>query len=194
MSNLKQQVQQYARQAAGGKKTVHDRQVIIDRLVQTLQKSNIQIRDIAHLKTRHIIDYIRQRQAKDLNKRTLQNEMSAIRQTLRMAGKHKLAQSKEISNKALAIGYARPARESGIDRYPELKGIPHLTDNHIALWQSIHNCVQENKNCTKAQIREDLQAIGLDVDKKFGRWLDKIENAGLIAIDGEMITPLVESC
>lgn len=106
MSNLKQQVQQYARQAAGGKKTIHDRQVIINRLVQTLKEHNIQIRSIEHLKTRHIIDYIRQRQAKDLNKRTLQNEMAAIRQTLRTAGRDKLADSPALSNKALNLNNA----------------------------------------------------------------------------------------
>ena len=32
--------------------------------------------------------------------------------------------------------------------------------------------------------------MGFDVSKKFTRWLDKLEKDGLIALDGEHITPL----
>ncbi|MBW7981989.1 hypothetical protein C8D90_106198 [Enterobacillus tribolii] len=34
--------------------------------------------------------------------------------------------------------------------------------------------------------------MGLDVSKKFIRWLDKLERDGLIVLNGEHITPLLQ--
>ncbi|WP_244212686.1 helicase RepA family protein [Rahnella woolbedingensis] len=73
--------------------------------------------------------------------------------------------------------------QDGTDVYPELAGISHLTANHIALWQSL----KTREICTRAQLRDDLRARGLNVDKKFTRWLQKLEKDGLIVQEGEMI-------
>lgn len=85
------------------------------------------------------------------------------------------------------IDSPRTAQESGVNKYPELKGIPNLTNNHIALWECIRNRTQENEVCTKAHIRNDLRAIGLDVDKKFTRWLSKLVDAGVIFVEEDIV-------
>lgn len=96
-------LKQLARQAGGAHKTVHDRVLIIERLYTELRQHNIQIKHIDHLKTRHIQHYIHNRLAHGIDKRTLQNEMAAIRGVLKQAGRHKLAQSPQLSNQTLNI-------------------------------------------------------------------------------------------
>lgn len=54
-------------------------------------------------------------------------------------------------------------------------------------WEYIRSRTQENGTCTKKIIRDDLRSMGLDVDKKFGRWLSKLEGAGIIFIEGDII-------
>ena len=101
--NIKHSLQQLARQAKGSFKTVHDREVIIKRLTNYLKDNNIQVRHVDHIKTKHIEGYIQQRQAMNISKRTLQNEMSAIRKTPTQAGRENLAYSERLSNKSLNI-------------------------------------------------------------------------------------------
>ncbi|WP_348524015.1 AAA family ATPase [Pectobacterium brasiliense] len=43
---------------------------------------------------------------------------------------------------------------------------------------------------TRSLVQDDMRAMGFDVNKKFTRWLDKLEKDGLIAFEGERITPL----
>ncbi|MFD1261643.1 integrase domain-containing protein [Entomomonas asaccharolytica] len=100
---IKRTLQQLARQAKGSFKTVHDREVIVKRLADYLQANNIQIKHIDHIKTKHIEGYIQSRQEQAISKRTLQNEMSAIRKTLTQAGREKLANSERLSNQSLNI-------------------------------------------------------------------------------------------
>lgn len=88
----------------------------------------------------------------------------------------------ELISSLVIIDAPRKAQESGVNKYPELKDIPNLTNNHIALWECIRNRTQENGTCSKAVIRDDLRAMGLDVDKKFTRWLRKLETAGMIIV------------
>ncbi|MEH0833622.1 AAA family ATPase [Pectobacterium cacticida] len=71
----------------------------------------------------------------------------------------------------------------GTDAYPELAGISHLTANHIAVWQAL----KAREVCTRSQLRDDLRAKGLNVDKKFTRWLLKLEKDGLIELEGETV-------
>jgi len=99
-------------------------------------------------------------------------------------------QDNELISSLVVIDSPRTAQESGIDKYPELKGIPNLTNNHIALWECIRNRTQENDSCSKAIIRNDLCAMGLDVDKKFSRWLGKFINGGMIKTEGNMVVPI----
>ena len=95
-----------ATKAGGGNKTVSDRQNMAGRLADYLKDSNIQIKEIEHLKSKHIEQYIQSRQADEIGLRTLQNEMSSIRVILREADRDVLADSERISNKALKISGA----------------------------------------------------------------------------------------
>lgn len=101
--NIKQSLEQLARQAKGSFKTVHDRVVIIKRFGNYLKDNNIQIKHVDHIKTKHIEGYIQLRQTLGISKRTLQNEMSAIRKTFTQAGRDKLVYSERLSNKNLNI-------------------------------------------------------------------------------------------
>lgn len=105
MAKLNKSLVTLARQAGGSFKTVSDRMKIADRLADRLLKMNIQIRDATNLKTNHIVMYIQSRLAEDISKRTLQNEMAAIRAVLRTAGKTFMAnpEHENLSNTALGI-------------------------------------------------------------------------------------------
>ncbi|KHT23148.1 AAA family ATPase [Pectobacterium brasiliense] len=46
------------------------------------------------------------------------------------------------------------------------------------------------EGCTRSLVRDDMRAMGFDVNKKLTRWLDKLEKDGLIVFEGERITPL----
>lgn len=108
MAKLNKSLVTLARQAGGSFKTVSDRMKIADRLAEGLLKMNIQIRDANHLKTNHIAMYINSRLAENISKRTLQNEMAAIRAVLRLAGKTFMANPthEKLSNYALGISGA----------------------------------------------------------------------------------------
>jgi site-specific recombinase XerD len=67
---------------------------------------NVQIRQVDQLKARHIEGYIRERLAQGIGKRSLQNEMAAIRHLLKQAGRDRLAGSERLSNKSLALSGA----------------------------------------------------------------------------------------
>ncbi|MEI7161296.1 helicase RepA family protein [Pectobacterium versatile] len=84
----------------------------------------------------------------------------------------------------------REVREDEAASDPDLAGIPRLTENHFALWQAIRSRTANGEGCTRSLVRDDMRAMGFDVNKKFTRWLDKLEKDGLIAFDGESITPL----
>lgn len=103
---LKQQLQHVAKQAKGAYKTAHNRQIIMARVGQYLKENNIQIHDISQIKVSYIEGYIQTRQQQNISKRTLQNEMAAIRQTLTAAGREKLADYPRLSNQALGISGA----------------------------------------------------------------------------------------
>lgn len=99
-------MKQLAIESGGSFKTVHDRVAIVNRLCEGLQKNNIQIRSVEHLKTKHIEQYIENRLNENISKRTLQNEMAAIRSILAQAGREKLVESDRLTNQALGIGNA----------------------------------------------------------------------------------------
>ncbi|EFR8872222.1 DNA-binding protein [Salmonella enterica] len=104
MGMLMQEMSRLARQAGGSNKTVHDRLALAQRFCERLVVvQNIQIRQVAQLKARHIEDYIRERLAQGIARRSLQNEMAAIRCLLVQAGRNKLATSERISNRALGL-------------------------------------------------------------------------------------------
>lgn len=104
--SLQQQLTNNARQAGGSYKTVHHRQNMIKRFGQYLKDNNIQIHNIDQIKVSYIKNYIKTRLSQGISKRTLQNEMSAIRQTLRAADRNKLADHPRISNQTLGLSGA----------------------------------------------------------------------------------------
>ena len=78
---------------------------IADRFAERLLKLNVQIRDIKNIRTGHIELYMKSRLSEEISRRTLQNEMSAIRALLRVAGKTFMANPahEKLSNQALGI-------------------------------------------------------------------------------------------
>ncbi|WP_127958532.1 integrase domain-containing protein [Serratia microhaemolytica] len=108
MSKLSKQLVTFARQAGGSFKTVADRSKIADRFSERLAKLNIQIKDVKHIKIKHIENYINSRKVENISLRTLQNEMAALRAILSVAGRNKLSDShhEQLSNRALGIAGA----------------------------------------------------------------------------------------
>lgn len=93
-----------AQQAGGSHKTVHDRIKLAQRFCERLiPVQNVQIRRMDQLKARHIEGYVRERLVQGITKRSLQNEMAAVRCILKQAGRDRLAQSERLSNRALGL-------------------------------------------------------------------------------------------
>lgn len=103
MSKLSREMKMLARQVGGSFKTVQDRTRIIDRFCRHLMALNIQVRDVQHLKAKHIESYIADRQTAGIAVRTLHNDMSALRTVFRLAGREKLVTSARLTNKALGL-------------------------------------------------------------------------------------------
>lgn len=97
-----------ARHAGGSYNTVAERTRIAQQFLQHLNQTGIKLRQVDSLKTRYVESYIRQRLDEGIGKRTLQNEMSAIRAILSEAGKHKLAdpQNERLNNRTLGLSGA----------------------------------------------------------------------------------------
>ncbi|KHN90289.1 DNA-binding protein [Pectobacterium actinidiae] len=106
MSLLEQEMKMLARQAGGSHKTVHDRMALAQRFCERLLEQNVQIRRVEQLKARHIENYVRERLDQGITKRSLQNEMAAIRCLLKQAGRDRLAASERLSNKSLGLSGA----------------------------------------------------------------------------------------
>ena len=96
-----------AQQAGGSYKTVDDRIRLVQRFCERLVLAqNVQIRRVEQLKARHIEGYIRERLAQGITKRSLQNEMAAVRCILKQAGRDRLAQSERLNNRSLGLSGA----------------------------------------------------------------------------------------
>ena len=139
-------MQHKAVEAHGGAKTVHARKLIMSRFSAYLKHNNIQITHIEQIKSKYIENYIQARIGQGVGQRTLQNEMSAIRQTLRAADRNKLANSTRISNKALGLG--------GISR----------DGAHVAITDSLYQEIYQkalHKNSALAATIELARTFGL---------------------------------
>ncbi|WP_279205667.1 integrase domain-containing protein [Obesumbacterium proteus] len=99
MGLLEQEMKRLARQAGGSHKTVHDRIKLVQRFYDRLVV-------VQNVQARHIEDYIHSRLVQGIAKRSLQNEMAAIRQILIQAGRDKLAASERIDNRSLGLSGA----------------------------------------------------------------------------------------
>lgn len=109
MGKLLQLMQALAVQSGGSHKTVHDRVALVQRFDRHLQVLNIQNKEVKQLKARHIEGYIQHRLAQGIARRTLHNEMAALRAVLIAAGRNKLADDPRLSNKALGLAGASRA-------------------------------------------------------------------------------------
>lgn len=107
MGILEQEMKWLAQRAGGSHKTVHDRIKLAQRFCKRLVLAqNVQIRRVEQLKARHIEGYVRERLAQGITKRSLQNEMAAVRCILKQAGRDRLAQSERLNNRSLGLSGA----------------------------------------------------------------------------------------
>lgn len=107
MGILEQEMKRLAQQAGGSHKTVYDRIKLAQRFCERLVLAqNVQIRRVEQLKAWHIEDYVRERLAQGITKRSLQNEMAAVRCILKQAGRDRLAQSERLNNRSLGLSGA----------------------------------------------------------------------------------------
>lgn len=75
-------------------------------LSPVLRALNIQIQRVEQIRVRHIECYIQARLAQEIGKRTLQNEMAALRRVLQQAGRKQVAEHSRLTNKALGLAGA----------------------------------------------------------------------------------------
>lgn len=124
MGILEQEMKRLAQQAGGSHKTVHDRTKLAQRFCERLVLAqNVQIRRVEQLKARHIEGYIRERLAQGITKRSLQNEMAAVRCILKQAGRDRLAQSERLNNRSLGL--------SGVSRHGTKRAITPEHCRHV---------------------------------------------------------------
>lgn len=71
---------------------------------------------------------------------------------------------------------------------PHLSSIPNLSENHATLWALIRSRTENGDACTRALLRDDMKAMGIDVSKNFSRWLAKLASRGMVSINDEEIT------
>ncbi|MDI3451495.1 integrase domain-containing protein [Enterobacter sp. V89_11] len=116
MGILEQEMKRLAQQAGGSYKTVDDRIRLVQRFCERLVLAqNVQIRRVEQLRARHIEGYIRERLAQGITKRSLQNEMAAVRCILKQAGRAKLADGDRINNRSLGLsGVSRSGTKRAI--------------------------------------------------------------------------------
>ncbi|MDU5627292.1 integrase domain-containing protein [Citrobacter sp.] len=106
MGKLGGEMKALAKKAGGSFKTVDDRIHIVQRFSHHLRSLNIQIQRVEQIKVRHIECYIQARLAQQIGKRTLQNEMAALRGVLQQAGRKQVAEHERLTNKALGLAGA----------------------------------------------------------------------------------------
>lgn len=100
--SLQESMIRAARQGGGSTKTREHRERVARDYSSFCRERNIQTKDISKIKVKHIqqyAEYIKER----LSVRSAQNQMSALRNILRSAGRGKFADHRDISNEALRI-------------------------------------------------------------------------------------------
>ncbi|EAA8369201.1 DNA-binding protein [Salmonella enterica] len=106
MGKLGSEMKALAKKAGGSYQTVDNRIHIVQRFSKHLRALNIQIQRVAQIKVRHIECYIQARLAQQIGKRTLQNEMAALRSVLQQAGRQQVAEHERMTNKSLGLAGA----------------------------------------------------------------------------------------
>jgi len=93
-----------AAKGSGSHLTKQARMSTMERVIVLLHDHGYQVSGVGGLREKHIAVYIEARKKDGLSVRTLQNEMSHVREAMRAVGRHQAAESPTISNKALKIG------------------------------------------------------------------------------------------
>lgn len=106
MGKLGGEMKALAKHCGGSHKTVNDRIHIVQRFDHHLRALNVQIQRVAQIKVRHIENYIHDRLANGIGKRTLQNEMASLRAVLQQAGRKQVAEHERLTNKSLGLADA----------------------------------------------------------------------------------------
>lgn len=135
---LVKQLVTLSRQAGGSFKTVADRSRIAEQFSARMLALNIQIRNVNNIKTNHIELYIKSRLSESISKRTLQNEMSAIRGILSAAGRTKLADPTHdrLNNHTLGLsGASRDGTKVAIpdERFLRALALAQKKDEGVAI-------------------------------------------------------------
>lgn len=134
MKTLRDQLFDAAFAAGGSFKTREARQLVVARFQKFLKAQNIQIRSIEQIKGKYVEAYVRFRQCAVIGKRTLQNEVTALRCMLRAAGRAKLAD--QLDNKILGIADAcRDGTKNAISdaRYTSLREAVFARDQGVGI-------------------------------------------------------------
>ncbi|EDW6541835.1 DNA-binding protein [Salmonella enterica subsp. enterica] len=135
MSKLGGEMKALAKRCGGSHKTVNDRIHIVQRFSRHLRAMNIQIQRVAQIKVRHIEDYIHERLVLGIGKRTLQNEMAALRSVLQQAGRSQVAEHARLTNKSLGLaGASRSGTRQAItpDHYRHVHESAQIKDPGLA--------------------------------------------------------------
>ncbi|MFP3984350.1 MAG: integrase domain-containing protein [Desulfurivibrionaceae bacterium] len=110
-TQLKKELHNLAARTPGSGKTHDARKAIAQRLANTLHQIGYPLRSISEIRVKHIETYVQQRK-QEIRVRSIHNDMTHIRQILKEAGKHKIAEHNRLRNERLCGGKAEriPAR------------------------------------------------------------------------------------
>lgn len=162
-----------ATKAGGSNKTVSDRQNMAGRLADYLKDSNIQIKGIEHLKSKHREQYIQSRQADEIGLRTLQNEMSSIRGILREADRDVLADSERLSNQTLKI--------SGASRNGTHRAMPN--DIYNVLVERLELVDKDVSACAQLERYFGLRSEeAVQADKSLATWEKQLAQGDVVRV------------
>lgn len=135
MGRLGGEMKAQAKHCGGSHKTVNDRIHIVQRFDQHLRALNIQIQRVAQIKVRYIENYIHERLAQGIGKRTLQNEMASLRAVMQQAGRKQIAEHERLTNKSLGLsGTSRNGTRQAItpDHYHHVLEMARAKDPGLA--------------------------------------------------------------
>ncbi len=144
MSKLSIQLLNFAYQGGGAFKTVTDRAKIAARLADFLRESNLNIEEVDHLKIKHLEAYVGHRLASGIAKRTIQNEVAAIKKILRVAGRKQLLDHERLTNQALGLsGASRKGTKEPIpeEYYDAALAAAEVRDRGVAACLKLSRCL-----------------------------------------------------
>lgn len=106
MSKLNEEMKRTAFLAGGSAKTKSDRIKNVCRFGDFMREQGINIEKIDQIKIKHIESYVAARIANNIGKRTITNEMSAIRKILIANGRVEFVNNSKIRNEGLGLAGA----------------------------------------------------------------------------------------